>query len=91
MTLDWSLKVIRQVDMLVDRRPLATPDFNGDGSVDAADYTLWRSRNPTRQLFRLAFRECRCNIQRAESHSPMINSIHLVKTGPSERRRRANG
>lgn len=31
-----------QVELLVDRRPLDTPDFNGDGSVDAADYTLWR-------------------------------------------------
>ena len=31
-----------QVELLVNRRPLDTPDFNGDGSVDAADYTLWR-------------------------------------------------
>ncbi len=31
-----------QVELLIDRRPLLTPDFNGDGFVDAADYSVWR-------------------------------------------------
>ncbi len=31
-----------QVELLLDRRPLDAPDFNGDGRIDAADYTLWR-------------------------------------------------
>ncbi|MEN1678663.1 MAG: family 10 glycosylhydrolase [Planctomycetota bacterium] len=31
-----------QVELLLDRRPLEVADFNGDGIVDAGDYTLWR-------------------------------------------------
>ncbi|WP_442484567.1 glycoside hydrolase family 10 protein [Aeoliella sp. SH292] len=30
------------VELLVDRRPLASPDFNGDGFVNLADYVVWR-------------------------------------------------
>lgn len=30
------------VELLVDRRPLASPDFNGDGFVNLADYVIWR-------------------------------------------------
>ncbi len=31
-----------EVELLVDRRPLSTADFNGDGVVNLADYALWR-------------------------------------------------
>lgn len=31
-----------EVEVLVDRRPIVLPDANGDGFVDAADYTVWR-------------------------------------------------
>lgn len=31
-----------EVELLEDRRPLEPADFNGDGLVDAADYTIWR-------------------------------------------------
>ncbi len=37
-----SLPGATQVELLADRRPLFIPDFNGDGAVDAADYSLWR-------------------------------------------------
>ncbi|MGL4515000.1 MAG: family 10 glycosylhydrolase [Lacipirellulaceae bacterium] len=30
-----------RVELLVDRRPEELPDFNGDGRVDAADFTIW--------------------------------------------------
>lgn len=40
------------VELLVDRRPLATTDFNGDGQVDAADYTLWRDTSGSSLDFR---------------------------------------
>ena len=29
------------VELLLDRRPLDEPDFNGDGVVNVADYTVW--------------------------------------------------
>lgn len=31
-----------EVELLADNRPLEPLDFNGDGKVDAADYTVWR-------------------------------------------------
>ena len=31
-----------EVELLLDRRPLSEPDFNGDGVVDIVDYALWR-------------------------------------------------
>lgn len=31
-----------EVELLVDRRPPLSADFNGNGIVDAADYTYWR-------------------------------------------------
>ena len=31
-----------EVELLVDRRPQDLPDFNLNGVVDAADYTIWR-------------------------------------------------
>ena len=31
-----------EVELLLDRRPLDTADFNGDGLVDTSDYALWR-------------------------------------------------
>ena len=31
-----------RVELLEDRRQIEPADFNGDGSVDAADYTIWR-------------------------------------------------
>ncbi|WP_197527417.1 family 10 glycosylhydrolase [Pirellulimonas nuda] len=39
---DFQVAGATQVELLIDRRPLQTPDFNGDGLVDAADYTVWR-------------------------------------------------
>ena len=30
------------VELLYDRRPIEPTDFNGDGLVNAADYTIWR-------------------------------------------------
>lgn len=31
-----------RVELLEDRRPIEPADFNGDGLVDAADYSIWR-------------------------------------------------
>lgn len=31
-----------RVELLEDRRPIEPADFNGDGLVNAADYTIWR-------------------------------------------------
>ncbi len=31
-----------QVELLADRRPIDPADFNGDGLVNGADYTIWR-------------------------------------------------
>ena len=38
----FSVPNATQVELLVDRRPVDLPDFNLDGVVNAADYTIWR-------------------------------------------------
>lgn len=38
-----TLSGVSQAELLLDRRPLDLADFNGDGIVDAADYSVWRA------------------------------------------------
>lgn len=41
-TRDLTVFNATRVELLTDRRPIEPADFNGDGLVDAADYTVWR-------------------------------------------------
>lgn len=40
--IELDLGGVEQAELLIDRRPLALPDFDGNGVVDITDYTLWR-------------------------------------------------
>lgn len=39
---DLTVPGATRVELLADRRPVEPADYNGDGLVDAADYTVWR-------------------------------------------------
>lgn len=39
---DLTVPGATRVELLADRRPIEPADYNGDGLVDAADYTVWR-------------------------------------------------
>lgn len=43
------------VELLLDRRPMVAPDFNGDGLVNLADYTVWRDTLGSTQDLRADF------------------------------------